>query len=263
MRKSLFTLIGVASLLFTGCSSVKNKNAIYTFNSYEKEVIELKATSVENMINENYSFSILMYTEQCSYCNKAKENLSKATSELGFATYQIEMYSTSINYLSEKLPDYYSTEDTYPFLYIINKGQVSYKSKVEDVTNLSNLKKLMKSYSINTNMTVLTKLESYIEYKNANKEYMLFTYDSSLVDEQNIYSNFLFPMAAKSNKKLLIIDKTTAKIELISKIYEDYSVSLNDTFDILSTTIDGQIKTTLRYSSESGSNISEFVKSYF
>ena len=263
MRKSLITLLGISSLLFTGCSSIKNENAIYAFNSYEKEVIELKAQSVENMINENYSFSLLMYTEQCSYCTKAKENLSKVTSELGFASYQIEMYSGSINYLSEKLSDYYSTSDSYPSLYIINKGQLSYKSQPGDLTNYSNLKKLIKSYSIKTNTTILTTLESYNEYKVANKEFMLFTYDSSLKDEQKVYSYFLYPMSAKSSKNLLIIDKMTAKTELISKIYEDYSISFNDTFDVLSTTFDGQIKTTLRYTSESGSSINDLVKSYF
>ena len=263
MRKSLITLLGISSLLLTGCSSIKNENAIYAFNSYEKGVIELKAQSVENMINENYSFSLLMYTEQCSYCTKAKENLSKVTSELGFASYQIEMYNGSINYLSEKLSDYYSTSDSYPSLYIINKGQLSYKSQPGDLTNYSNLKKLIKSYSIKTNTTILTTLESYNEYKVANKEFMLFTYDSSLKDEQKVYSNFLYPMSAKSSKNLLIIDKITAKTELISKIYEDYSISLNNTLDVLSITFDGQIKTTLRYTSESGSSINDLVKSYF
>ena len=58
---------------------------------------------------------------------------------------------------------------------------------------------------------------------------------------------------------MLIIDKMTAKSDLISEINKEYS----EGFDILSIYSFGQIKTTLRYASESGSNIDNFIASYF
>lgn len=263
MRKGLVTLFIFLTFLTIGCSSIKNENAIYATYSYEKEVIEAKAQSVENMIKEKMSFSLLMYTEQCNYCQKAKENLNQVIKDFGFTFYQIEMYNSSIDYLNEKLPDYYSKNDSYPFLYIINRGEISYKSKVEDLTNISNFKKMVKSYSKQTSMTTITKIESYNDYKTKSKDYVIYCFDSSRLDGNKTFDSYIYEAASKSKKNILIIDKMTAKSELISQIYKDYSLTENDTFDILSSSIDGQIKTTLRYLSESGSNISEFVKSYF
>ena len=263
MRKGLLSLLICSSVLFSGCKSVKNENAIHSIMSYEKEVVELKAESVSHMIDERYSFILLMYTEACSSCTKAKDNLSKVSKDLGFATFQIEMYDASIKYLSEHHPQLFNVDDSYPFLYVFDEGSVPYKSKYDDLNNSTNLKKLIKSYSNETKITNMTKLESYNEYKTNNSEYMFFTYDSSVLDEKQVYINYLYPLAMSSNKKLLIIDKMTAKNDLISKIYKDYGLSDDDSFDLLSTTTDGQIKTTLRYSSESGSNISNFVTSYF
>ena len=263
MRKGLFTLLLSSTALLSGCKSVKNENAIYSIMNYEKEVIELKAESVNLMISEKYSFVLLMYSEGCSSCIKAKENLTKVTKDLGFATFQIEMYDASIQYLSENHPNLFNANNSYPFIYVFNEGSVPYKSKLNDLKNATNMKKMIKSYSIETNITTMTQIDSYNKYKSNNSEYMLFTYDSSVSDEKEVYRNHLYPSAATSSKKLLIIDKMTAKSELISEIYKDYGLSGEDGFDLLSTTIDGQIKTTLRYGSESGSNINNFVTSYF
>ena len=259
MQKRLFALLSCLIITVTGCDSIKNENAIHSIMNNEGQVIELKAETVEHMINEKYSFSLLMYTNNCSYCEKAKENLAKLASKDGYATYQIEMYSASINYLSEKLPDLYKVEDTYPFMYFINEGKVSYKSKVEDLIQYTNLKKLIKAYSISTSITNLTTLDYYNIYKKDHAGYLLYTYDSSIIDEKDIYSLYVFPRAVKTDKNVLIIDKKTAKSDLISEIKEVYG----DGFDILSIYSFGKIKTTLRYSNESGSSIDNFISSYF
>ncbi len=263
MGHGIKILLLTLPVLISGCGSIKNEKAIYSTMSYEKEVIELKAESIEHMINNKYSFALLMYTEQCSYCEKAKENIDKATKELGFTLYQIEMYTASINYLCEKLPDYYKTNDNYPFMYIIKDGAISYKSSTKDVSDYSNMKRMLKSYSSKTNIITLAKDESYVNFKKENKSFILFTYDSSSKQENNLYSKSLLSAAINSNKNVLIIDKNTAKRPLFDLICSDYSISDGQSFDILSAVIDGQIKTTLRYTSESGSNITDFIDSYF
>ena len=267
MSKKLLTLLTLPCLLFASCKSVKNENAIYSIMNYEeKDMIELKAESVEFMIKEKYSFPLLMFTTQCTYCDKAKENLAKISDDLGIAIYKVEMFTASIDYLVEKLPDYYSVNDSYPFLYFIKEGNVSYKASADELTNLTNAKKMFKSYTINTNIYTVTEKSSYESFKNVNKEYFVFTYDSSVLDEQQIYSKYIFSQAFKSNKKLLIIDKKTAKSDLIAEIYQDLDLSTDDQFDILSyqSSIEGKsVQDTIKYSSETDAKIREFISSYF
>ena len=259
MQNRLITLLSCFSFLLSGCSSFKNENAIHSIMNTEGSVIELKAENLEYMINQQYSFSVLLYTDKCSYCTKAKENLTKLSESSGYAFYQIEMYSASINYLSEKLPTYFSSEDVYPFMYIFNQGNISYKTSVEDLTNMTNLKKMTRSYLIDTSIMNLTSLEYYNVYKKDHSSYLLFAFDSSQKDEKDIYAKYIYSRAIQKDKNVLIIDKMTAKSDLISEINKEYS----EGFDILSIYSFGQIKTTLRYASESGSNIDNFIASYF
>ena len=259
MQKRLITLLIILSFTIAGCGSMKNEKAIHSIMNDESDVIEVKAETVEYMFKEKYSFSILMYSNNCSYCEKAVDNLKSIKGELNYSLYQIEMYIASIEYLSDKLPNYYSSNDSYPFLYVVKEGEVSYKSKIEDLTNYTNLKKMIKAYSIDSNITTLTGLGSYQKYIKNHEEFLLYTYDSSLLDEKDIYSSYLYSKAINASKNLLIIDNKTAKSELIAKINEEYG----DGFDILSINSQGKTKTTLRYYSESGSEIDIFIASYF
>ncbi len=259
MQKRLITLLTTLSFTITGCGSIKNEKAIHSIMNDESDVIEVKAETVEYMFKEKYSFSILMYSNNCSYCEKAVGNLKSIKDELNYSLYQIEMYTASIEYHSDKLPNYYNVNDSCPFLYVIKEGEVSYKSKIEDLTNYTNLKKMIKTYSIDSNITTLTGLGSYQKYVKNHEEFLLYTYDSSLLDEKDIYFSYLYSKAINANKNLLIVDKKTAKSELIAKINEEYG----DGFDILSLYSQGKIKTTLRYYSASGSEIESFIVSCF
>ena len=259
MQKRLLLLFSSLCLSLTGCGSIKNENAIHAIMNNEGQVIELKATSLEYMIKQKYSFPVLMYTEQCSYCAQAKENLSKLATKSNYAFYQIEMFEASIEYLSSILPNYFSSSDTYPFIYLFNEGNISYKSKVNDITNYTNLSKMMKSYLIDTKIESITTLDQFNAYKKVNQEYLLFTYDSSVKEEKYIYSNYLYSASIKSNKNVLIIDKMTAKSDLINQINHE----LEGEFNKLSIYSSSKIKTTLNYASSSGNEIETFIASYF
>ena len=266
MERKLLALLSFVPLHLTSCNSVKNENAIYAImNGNENDVIELNAESVEYMINEKYSFPLLMYTNQCSYCEKAKENLSTLSKKLGIAAYQIEMYTASINYLSEVFPDYYSKEDSYPFLYIIKEGEITYKSSTSDLTDAFNLKKLLKSYTIETKIYTATDVDNYYRFK-GNHEYVIFTYDSSTYELHHLYSKYLFSIAKTraNGNPILIVDKKTANRELFDAICQDLSISEDEPFDILYWWYgyNGVMGVKmLRYSTASDSEIYSFARS--
>ena len=259
MQNRLITILSCFSFILCGCSSLHNENAIKAIMNYEGQAIEIKAESLDYMIKQKYSFPVLMYTEQCSFCMRAKENIAKYADENGYAIYQIEMYTAPIEYLSNQFPDYFSTENPYPFMYFFNNGNVSYKTSIEDLINYTNFKKMMRSYLIDTNIANLTDLEYYNAYKKDHESYLLFIYDSRVNEEKEIYSKYIFNSSIKTNKNVLIIDKRTANGALTEEIRKEYG----EGFDILSIYSFGQIKTTLRYASASGLEISDFINSYF
>lgn len=266
MSKKLLPALLSLFVLIPGCKEIKNEKAIYSVMNEEKQVIEVKAESVEYMINQKYSFTLLMYTEQCSYCEKAKDNYSKVCNEYGFASYQIEMFAGSIEYLSSKLPAYFSTNQTYPSLYILREGQISYKSNVEDVTDYSNFKKMIKSYSIKTNISTVTTIEGCQNYTENHDSFLLFAYDSSKEEQHYLYLKYLFPAAAKSGKYLLIIDKNTADSHFIIYIYGKLSLTPDEPFAVLQMINQDEKKTAdslLKYQSAADEEISNFITSFY
>lgn len=259
MQKRLFLGLITTILALTGCGSVKNQNAIQSMMSDEKEVINLKAEAVDYMINHKFSFAILMYTDQCSYCNTAKENLLKLKKESNYALYQIEMFEAPINYLTNKLPNYFKVDDTYPFMYIIKEGEISYKSSINDITDYANLKKMINSYSTKTNAYHLTDSNAFNDFKKANNSFLLFTYNSFSFNDTENYYKYIFKRSLETNKKVVFVDKYATKSELIVDISNYYS-SVFSTITIIESS---QKKTTIDYKVASGSEVTDFIESYF
>lgn len=259
MKKGLFSLLFCLIPLVAGCSSVKNENAIHTMMNDEIDVINLKADSVEYMINHKFSFVLLLYTSSCSYCSSAKDNLNKLKKEYNYALYQIEMFSASIEYLSEKLPSYFKMDDSYPFIYIINKGNISYKSNVNDLTNYAKMKKMINSYSRESSVYNFTTINSFDAFVKKNNRFLLFTYDSSLKEISYDYDRYTLDKAIELKKNVVFVDKFTAKSELSVEISNYY----NSSFMSLTVIELGQKKTTLDYNIASGSEVKNFIDSYF
>ena len=249
-------------LLLTSCSSIKSENAIRVFNNYEEEPIEISAQTVEYMIKEKYSFPLLMYTESCSTCVKAKETINKLVKSTHTAIYKIEMFYAVEQYLSIMLPDYFSISDYYPKFYLFNEGNVSYNFKIDDLVNYTSLSRIYKSNTINTKISTLSSINEYQDYKSKHKEYLLYIYSSNQLDEQDVYINYLYTEASKSNKNTLIIDQFSAKTDLISYISEEFNLA-DDELSILSIIENGQIKTTLNYRNQSGDDINNLIQVFF
>lgn len=146
MKSKFVLFLTTIALFLTGCNSIKNENAIYAINNYDKQVISLSAKSITNMVKEKFSFNLLIYTESCSYCNTAKENIDKVQKQINYAIYELEINEGTLDYLIEELPSVFNREQIYPCLYIIDKGEVSYIAQYNELMNSSQIKKMNLTY---------------------------------------------------------------------------------------------------------------------
>lgn len=258
MKRRLSLLPLIIAVTLTGCNSLKNKDAFYATNNLDKTVIQLNPFSMEYMVKEKYSFSVLLYTDQCSYCDTAKENLYKCQEEISYSLYKLEIYNSSLKYLKEKLPDLFN-ELSYPLLYIFNEGQLTYKSEYSDLSNLASLKKLINAYHLDSNIYTTNETKRFNSFIKNKRDFLLYTYDSKVLDEKDIYSNCLFPLAKQSSKNTLILDKNTANEELFEEILEKYKINQSQ-FVIFE---NAQIKTAIDYSSISGEEINNLLVSFY
>ena len=271
MKKELFVTI-LSFFLLTACGQssqsqnssggIKNKEGIYSSSVCDSEPIELKAQNVEYMINNKYSFHLLTYTEECSYCSKAKQNTEEITKWSRFAIYQIEMYEGSIAYLSNAFPDYFMVSDTYPSLLTFKEGQLTFTAQTEDITDLSSFKRYITANTYKTNINTVTTIDGYDTLKNLSDCYLVYIFNSDDKNGKDIFYNHIFQKACKSVYQTIFIDISLAKTELIKQILLDFNLSEDEDIDILSVHKNDN-KTTLRYSVESDLNIDNLLASFF
>ena len=272
MKKGLLASLFITTLVLAGCQSnsnsgtggIKNGTSIYSTSVRSCSSIELKAQSVEYMINNKYSFHLLTYTEECSYCTTAKENAEEIVKWSGFAIYKIEMYEGSINYLSTAFPSYFTSNDSYPSLLTFKDGELTFKSKINDITDLASFRRYINANTYKVNINTVINKEGYEYFSTIPScKYLLYVYDSTKKDGKDIFFKSVFPYAYKAFNATLIIDISLANVELIEEIRKDYDLSDSDDFDILSAHYQDDTKTTLRYFQESDSNIDNLLSSFF
>ncbi len=259
MRKAFITLLLSSLLTICSCSDVKNDNAIHSPMSLEKNAIELTAKSVDYMIENDYSFSLLLYTSACSFCDNAKESINQFVKDNHYAFYQIEMYDSSIEYLVSEQSQYFNKSLSYPLLYIFKQGELTYQADTNTLNNSTTFSRVIKPQLISTNIWTATTLDSLISTIENNENFLVYTYDSGSDTEKDIYNSHLYPLAIKSNKNVLILDKNIANSDLISYISSNNDLSWSS----LIVYENGQIKTTLGYDSASGNEIDNLLNSFF
>ena len=263
MRKKLLALLSSIVLTLTGCgeSTIKNENAIYVATSFDKKVIDINRETFNYMLQEKHSFFVLLYTSFCSYCQKATENLAKVTKDQGYTTYQMDVGANVINE---------DGVETFPNLYVVKEGNISYRATVDEVKNQDCLRRLIKGYSYKTNIVSLTSFDSYKDYKKNHSDFMLYTYCSNSPDYnsdnvtiKDYYSNLIYPAAIKSNKSLLIIDKMTAEKALFAEICQDIGISQDSDFSNVAIFTNKEKQRAIQYHSVSKDDVEDLVNSFF
>ena len=258
--KNRFTFILLTiPLLICSCSEIKNDNAIHSPMSLDNEPIELTAKSVNYMINNDYTFSLFLYSSTCGLCENAVENIDRYTKESHYTFYKIEMFETAIEYLSDKQSNYFSSSLSYPLLYIFDKGELTYTMDGNTLNNYTNFTRIIRPQLIATNIFTVTKLQPFMDKYYNDEEFLLYTYDSSELNNKDIYNSHIYQRAIKSCKNLVIVDKYTAKSDLFYYILDNCTSSWFSLIHINQ----GEIKTTLGYDSASGDEINILLDSFF
>lgn len=266
MKRLLTTIVLLASTCLTGCQKMKSETAIYSFMSVnsDEKVNKIDAPTVEYMVNNGFNFNLLLYTESCSYCEKALESVQEEQSRTNILIYKIEMDAVTIKYLSDALPTLFSIEDAYPAMYLFSEGKISYKIPYDKLTDYKTLHRVFYPQIKETKNYVLSD-ESFFDYLiNDATTALVYTYDSSIQKDDNDLASRAFDAVNKSSDYYgVFIDKNVAKTALISKFYHYFNFAEDDKFDYLFTIQNGQIKTIVRYLVDDGNQIDSLFLSIF
>ena len=254
----------IPTLLFSSCAHIKkNSNAYASFNKYNHEITEITAKTLEYMIDRKMGFSVLLYTENCSSCAKAKDNLKDIAEVTNYSLYQIEMNSASISYLCSAFPTLFNTNGIYPSMYLFNGEGLTYTSSYIEVTDKAKLKNLINAYNYETGVYVIDDLDSYNSFKSTQNDYFFYTYSSLEKDKTFAYEKTTISEALNSDKTCLLIDKYASKSELISEICKEFNLSTTDDFTIISVVKNKEKITTLNYSVASDDDVYNLLNSFF
>ena len=241
MKTKLLGLF-IIPLTLCSCSSSKNEKAIKNIMSFENKRIELTVDELISFIDLGIDFPLLMYTEYCSLCDKAIENINNYIKDSHQQFYSIVMNQSIKDTLYQKYPTYFNINESYPKIAIFNDKEVSYKIDTNDTQNYTALKRLLTSNLIETNLYTLTTKESYKEYKENNKDYMLF----SFIDNSNESTNYIYKKIINNDKKALFLPKNSLNHSLIALIDGENNLGI-DTFTYLSIYEDGINKKASNY----------------
>ena len=263
MKNKYLTLLSTFSFLLISCGSMKNEGAINAMMSVDKEAIEIKSFSLSYLIDNNYSFPLLMYTRECSACDEAKINLSNYLKGKNICAYQIEMYSASIDYLNNRYPELFSKEKSYPNMLIFKEGKISYEFDNSTLLNYTSFKRVMNNQIIESSVYKINTLEGYNSFISNHKSYLFYIYSSDTLDEVDVYKKYIYPSVNKSNKNILIIDQYTAKSDLISQISSTYDIPEDKKMTLISAFLKWNEIRTIDYSKSDETTITNLVDSFF
>lgn len=255
-----FLLIGCVSLV--SCEKAKSKTAIFSMITSQEELLEVDAKTVEFMINNKYNFNLLMYTQSCSYCEKALESAQLEQNRYNLAIYALEMNQASIAYLTENLPSLFSKDDIYPAMYLFADGKISYKIDYNNLTSQKSLHRVLYPELRLSTLVTFTGEQGFMYALNENTTALVYTYDSSSKNDIGSLTKKVIETGLRSDVYYTVFfDKFAVKSPLISDFYQYTGFTEDSAFDYLFIVEDGQIKTTVRYLSADGNQIDSFLNS--
>ena len=264
MKKVALTLALLASTCLSACQKVKSETAIYSFqtaNSDEK-VNQVDASTVEYMINNGFCFNLLLYTQGCSYCEKAQESVQEEQSRTHIFFYKIEMDAATIKYLCDSFPALFKIDDAYPALYLFDDGEISYNIQYDKLIDYKTLHRNLYPQIKETKNFILSNDEYFDYVLNEATTALVYTYDSSKPVKGDDLGEKVFNAVINAHDSYgVFIDKNNAKTALISKFYDYFDFTEDDNFDYLFSLEHGQIKTTVRYLTDDGNQIDSLLLS--
>ena len=260
MKKFANVLLLVAGVSLTSCQKMKSENAFFTLMSEEEHLQQIDAKEVEHLIQNEFSFCLLMYTENCSYCEKALESSEAIQNMIGCCVYTVEMDQPTISYLSSSMPSLFCVNDTYPMMYLINEGKISYKIDYEPLKNYKSLQRVLYPQIYPSDIFQIQGEQSFNRLLHEGTIALVCTYDSSTHNNISSLVKKVYDYGHRSEDYWAIfIDKNTLNTGLISSFCDLYSIELDETFDYLFTVNKGERKTTVRYLSDDGNQVDQLL----
>lgn len=262
MKKLLITAVLLTASTLTACQKMKSENVMYSLTTNEEDLVQIDAKTLEYMIKNEFNLNVLMYTENCSYCERALESAKEEQNRLKCLIYKIEMDQSIISYLSDVLPSFFTKDEVYPSMWLFKEGKISYKIDYNNLQHYKSLNRVLYPQLYTSKMIVLVDPERFEYALNDATTALLYTYDSSKVENNAELVKKVFNVSTKpSDYFTVFIDKNSAKSGLISKFYDYCGLTDDGEFDYLMTIEKGQRKTTVRYLSADGNQIDNLLES--
>ncbi len=143
MKHKFTCLFFLSALAITSCSQLKSNTAIHSLMSKDRNVIELSVGEMANLVEHNYGVSILFYSLQCSYCDKARESLKEMAKKYDYALFQLEMNRQVEEYIQEDFKQVNLSLYHYPTLFLFENNELSYYIDNENLLNYSSLRRIL------------------------------------------------------------------------------------------------------------------------
>ena len=262
MKKIVSLLFVISSICFSSCQKVKSDTAIFSMSTHRGELQVLTAQQAGYMIKNEFNFNLLLYTEGCSYCEKALESAYEVQIRYDYAIYKLEMNAAAYSYFLTTFPSLFKQDDIYPALYLFSEGKISYKIDYETLQNYKSLARVMVPQLYSSRILCFQDCDAFEYYFNEATNALVYAYDSSRDDNNGQLTQKIINYGGKpSDYFTIFFDKNTANSTLISKFYQYTGLSNESTFDYLLLLENGQIKTTVRYLSADGNQIDNLLDS--
>ena len=261
MNKKLLSLLFITPFLFSSCTNgLKNEKAYKAINNLDNIEIKIDSVSLKYMVNHKYSFPVLLYTEDCSYCSKARDNLAAYNQERPYGVYTIEMNSSVLSELTSFNKELFPTNMSFPVMYNFNNGELTYSIGPTDLIDYRSFDNKLTAQLLDSNISTFTTTETFNSYNIKQDSFLLYIYNSSNNSNNTIYEDKIYPLAKDSNKNTLILDEKYCNSALLSKISLLYNL---DKLDVLAIIENRQKKTAIKYDTASGNSIDNLLNSFF
>ena len=262
MKKLLTALLVLTSTTLSACQKIKSDNVMFSLNTAEEQLIEINAQTLEYMIKNEFNLNVLCYTQYCSYCEKALDSAYEEQNRIDCLIYKIEMNQANTEYLINNLPDIFDAKNIYPSMYLFKEGKLSYTIDYNKLQNYKSLHRVLYPQLYSSKMIMMYSEDRFGYALNEATTALVYTYDSSRADSNGELVKKIIDVSTKeSDYYTVLIDKNVAETGLISKFYNYTGFNDDGSFDYLSIIEHGQIKTTVRYLSDDGSQVDNLLKS--
>ena len=262
MKKLLFTTLLISAITLSGCQKAKSETAIISLMSKAEDLHYVSAKTVEYMIKNDFNFNLLLYTENCSYCEMALESAREEQSRANIRIYALEMNKTSIDYLCDSLPSLFTRDDAYPEMRLFSEGKISYKIDYSPLQNYKSLHRVLFPQVYPSKLWAIYEEESFNSLLHEGTTALIYTYDSNSESNVKELTKKVIDYGYRSNDYFTIfIDKNAVKTGLISRFYQYTGFSDDGQFDYLFVLQNGQRKNIVRYLSADVNQIDYLLNS--